>query len=53
MNNHLLSDLNRKEKIDWQNGKQNKSREYETQRKRKLRSGFGGRGRTVVTRGRA
>ena len=30
-----------------------KQREYETQRKRKLRSGFGGRGRTVVTRGRA
>jgi len=42
----------RKERVAEQETEQ-KQREYETQRKRKLRSGFGGRGRTVVTRGRA
>ena len=30
-----------------------KQREYDSQRRSRLRSGFGGRGRTVVTRGRA
>ena len=32
---------------------QQKQREYDSQRRSRLRSGFGGRGRTVVTRGRA
>jgi len=41
----------RKERVAEQETEQ-KQREYETQRKRRLRSG-GGRGRTVVTRGRA